>query len=288
MKSKVEAKVPTFDELINPTFKALKALGGSGSTDEIYDKVIEMEQFTDKILSIMQNKNSNQSKVAYRMAWARTYLKKFGVINNTSRGIWVINNEFEARDEFDTKELIKTVRKNFNNTSIVEKEDVLENDEMEVPLEIERWRIQLKEILYSINPFEFEKLTQLLLREAGFSQVEVTKRTGDGGIDGVGKFKINGIISFKLAFQCKRYKGQVSPKEIRDFRGSMTTDVEKGVFITTGSFSRNAIQEATADGKKHIDLIDGEQLIDKLAELKLGVREEKIYVVDEKFFSKFN
>jgi len=174
----------------------------------------------------MQNENSNQTKVAYRLAWARTYLKKYGVINNTSRGILVINSEFE-------------------------------------------------------------KLTQVLLREAGFSQVEVTKKTGDGGIDGIGKFKINGIISFKLAFQCKRYNGQISTAEIRDFRGSMTTDVEKGIFITTGSFSRSALKEAKAAGKKHIDLIDGEQFIDKLKELNLDIKKEVIYVVDKDFFTNY-
>lgn len=236
----------------------------------------------------MQNENSNQSKIAYRLAWARTYLKKHGVINNTSRGIWVINSKYENKKEFNIKELVKKV-KEISNTSEKSKNDgVLENDNIDVPDEIEGWRHELKQILYYISPFEFEKLAQLLLRESGFSQVEVTKKTGDGGIDGFGKFKINGMISFKLAFQCKRYKGMVKTSEIRDFRGSMTTDIEKGISITTGSFTREAVEEATADGKKHIDLIDGEQLIDKLADLKLGVKEEIIYIVDKDFFSKFS
>lgn len=154
-------------------------------------------------------------------------------------------------------------------------------------METQNWRDDLKQILYHMNPFEFEKLAQLLLKASGFTQVEVTKRTGDGGIDGYGEFKINGMISFKLAFQCKRYKGRVSTSEIRDFRGSMTTDIEKGVFITTGNFTKQAVEEATADGKKHIDLIDGDELVDKLAALSLGVRQQLIYVIDEEFFSQF-
>lgn len=281
-------KVPSFDELINPLFLALKSLGGSGSTNELYEKVIEMYQFSDDVLSIMQNENSTQTKVAYRLAWARTYLKKFGVINNTSRGIWVINSNFEKCDGFDSKEVVKKVRELSSASKEILDDNNLENDEIELPSEIESWRQDLKEVLYKMNPFEFEKLTQLMLRESGFSQVEVTKRSGDGGIDGFGKFKINGMISFKIAFQCKRYKGLVSTSEIRDFRGSMTTDIEKGIFVTTGDFTRSAKEEATADGKKHIDLIDGEELVNKLAELKLGIKVEKKYIVDKDFFLGFS
>ncbi len=273
--------VPKFHELINPTFNALKALGGSGNNNEIDEKVIESENYDDKVLSIMQ-KNTNQTKVKYRLAWARTYLKKYGVINNTSRGIWVLNSGFEDKKEFDIEKLVKQVRKLSN------RKKVIEDDIIEIPTELESWRTELKELLLSIPPFEFEKLIQLLLRESGFSQVEITKKTGDGGIDGFGKFQINGIISFKLAFQCKRYKGMVKSPEIRNFRGSITTDVERGVLITTGGFTRDAIKEAEADGKKHIDLIDGEQLIDKLAQLKLGVKEKTTYEVDHNFFKEFN
>lgn len=73
-----------------------------------------------------------------------------------------------------------------------------------------------------MDPYGFERLAQRVLRECGFVQVEVTKykKSGDGGIDGTGKLKINGIFSFNVAFQCKRYKGTVSAGDIRDFRGS--------------------------------------------------------------------
>ena len=141
-------------------------------------------------------------------------------------------------------------------------------------------------ILHNMDPFAFERLAQRILRECGFSQVEVTKKTGDGGIDGTGKLKINGIFSFNVAFQCKRYKGLVGASAIRDFRGSLTTDIEKGVLITTGAFSKAAREEASNPGKQQIDLIDGEELISKIAEFGIGVREVKSYEVDEEFFKK--
>lgn len=144
----------------------------------------------------------------------------------------------------------------------------------------------MAEILYNMNPFAFERLAQLLLRECGFTQVVVTKKTGDGGIDGTGKLRINGIFSFNVAFQCKRYSGSVSAGDIRDFRGSLTTDIEKGVFITTGRFTRAAKEEASNAGKQQIDLIDGDEFINKLIEYRIGVQEKTVFEVIPEFFEK--
>ena len=110
------------------------------------------------------------------------------------------------------------------------------------------------------------------------------------GIDGRGIAKINGILSFHIIFQCKRYKGKVSSKEIRDFRGAMVGRTDKGLFITTGDFTRDAFLEATRDGVQTIDLIDGEKLAEKLKELNLGVKIEhrEIVTVDEDWFNRFD
>ena len=135
-----------------------------------------------------------------------------------------------------------------------------------------------------MDPFAFERLAQLLLRECGFSQVIVTKKTGDGGIDGTGKLRINGIFSFNVAFQCKRFASSVSAGDIRDFRGSLTTSIEKGVFITTGTFTKAAREEASNAGKQPIDLMDGEEFINKLIEYRLGVNEKTIFEVNDDFF----
>jgi restriction system protein len=140
-----------------------------------------------------------------------------------------------------------------------------------------------------LSPAGFEKLVQRVLRESGFTQVEVTGRTGDGGIDGRGIARIHGLMSFHVLFQCKRYKGSVSAGEIRDFRGAMVGRADKGLFISTGTFSPAAIKEATRDGAPPIDLIDGTEFAEKLKELGLGVRKEIVEVpkVDEKWFDEF-
>lgn len=135
----------------------------------------------------------------------------------------------------------------------------------------------------------FEKLVQRVLRESGFTQVEVTGRTDDGGIDGRGIARIHGLMSFHVLFQCKRYKGSVSTGEIRDFRGAMVGRADKGLFISTGTFTPAAVKEATRDGAPPIDLIDGTELAEKLKELGLGVRKEIVEIprVDERWFDEF-
>ena len=289
---------PTYTELIVPTYDALKQLGGSGTNNEIYEKVIVDLNLSDEVLDEPHLGSLNQSEVEYQLAWARTYLKNYGIIVNSARSVWSITPEYASELTVSAKEIVAfTVQKNAKKREMAKSNDKLDgksdkpeddidsNDDVEFPEEVKPWRQQLANILQNMDPYGFERLSQRLLRECGFTQVSVTKKSGDGGIDGTGKLKINGIVSFNVAFQCKRYKGLVSSSDIRDFRGSLTTDVEKGIFITTGSFSKAAKDEATTPGKKQIDLIDGEEFISKLAEYSIGVKEVKTYEIDEDFFA---
>jgi restriction system protein len=134
--------------------------------------------------------------------------------------------------------------------------------------------------LQRLAPDAFERLCQRILRESGFVEVRVTGRSGDGGIDGIGILRMQRVVSFQVLFQCKKYQGTVGSKEIRDFRGAMVGRSDKGLFLTTGSFSRAAQEEATRDGAPPIDLIDGERLTELLKELSLGVQTTMIEKVD--------
>ena len=290
---------PTYTELIIPTYDALKQLGGSGTNNEIYERVIVNLNLSDEVLDEPHLGSLNQSEVEYQLAWARTYLKNYGIIVNSARSVWSITSEYASELTVSAKEIVAfTVQKNAKKREMAKsndkpdgkmdkpEDDIDSNDDVEFPDEVKPWRQQLANVLQNMDPYGFERLSQRLLRECGFTQVSVTKKSGDGGIDGTGKLKINGIVSFNVAFQCKRYKGLVSSGDIRDFRGSLTTDIEKGIFITTGSFSKAAKDEATTPGKKQIDLIDGEEFISNLAEYSIGVNEVKTYEIDEDFFAK--
>lgn len=291
---------PTYTELIVPVYLALKELGGSGTNNEIVECVIRDLQLSDDVVDESHLGSQNQTELEYQCAWARTYLKNYGVITNSARSVWSITPQFTGEVELDPKEIVAftnkrnakrreeaTKKREEANDGVENPDDGIDdNNEIEYPDEIKPWKQRLSEVLMNMDPYGFERLAQRVLRECGFTQVEVTKKSGDGGIDGTGKLKINGIFSFNVAFQCKRYKGQVSSSDIRDFRGSLTTDIEKGVLITTGTFSKAAKEEASNPGKQQIDLIDGEEFMNKIAEFGIGVKPVTTYEIDEDFFSK--
>lgn len=269
------SQLPTYDRLMNPVLQALRELGGSGSTDEVYQRVAENLKLPESVLSVLHDpETSNQTEVQYRMAWARTYLKKFGFLETPQRGLWSLTKKAESVSEVDAKEVQRFVRELDRKQRQARPATEVhgEQAEAEKPEEAKSWRSALHTILTKkLSPAAFERLIQRVLRESGFIQVEVVGRTGDGGIDGKGIARIHGFMSFHVVFQCKRWQGVVGSGEIRDFRGAMVGRAEKGLFITTGTFSRDALKEATRDGAPPIDLVDGDTLADKLKELKLGV-----------------
>jgi restriction system protein len=118
--------------------------------------------------------------------------------------------------------------------------------------------------------------------------VEVTCRTGDGGIDGRWIIQLAGLISFNVIFQAKRYRQNVRAGTVRDFRGAMQGRADKGLIITTAGFTRDARDEATRDGAPPIDLISGEDLMDLLKDHRIGVevttRTVEDVVVNEAWF----
>lgn len=275
-------KIPTFDQLMNPLIEALRSLGGSGAIDEINEKVFELQKIPQEILDIPHGKQGSSSEVEYRLAWTRTYLKSFGILENSKRGVWAIVAEKSGITKVNPKEVVTYVRgisKPTDKTIPVVEE--LDAGDIAAPEEIQDWRVVLKETLLTISPEAFERLVKRILRESGFYQVEVTGKSGDGGIDGKGIFRIAGFISFNVLFQCKRYReNSIGSSDIRDFRGALQGRADKGLFITTSNFTRDAVKEASRDGAPPIDLIDGEALVEKLRELQLGLKIEVIEKVE--------
>lgn len=281
-------EIPTYNNMMHELFQAMKELGGSGTIQEIDDKTIEILDLSSEVQEIMHG-NSSKTEVEYRLAWTRTYMKKVGILENSSRGVWALTTKGRELETVKPEEIVQTVRemltlKTKNAPNINMEDENLENDGMDMPDEIQSWREKLINILLNLEPAAFERLTQRILRESGFTQVKVTGKTGDGGIDGTGIVKLNGIISFHMLFQCKRYAGSVSAGEIRDFRGAMQGRADKGLFITTGKFSAPAIEEANRPGTTPIDLVNGEELVEKLRELQLGVIPVNDYIIDEGWF----
>ena len=275
-------KAPQKEQLIVPTYKALLELGGSGTNNEITEAVIKLEQFDDEIIDEPQNGHPGMTKLEYELAWARTYLKKAGVIERVGYCLWAITPEYSKDQELDLASIIKKAKNKTNPQSDAQaKVDDTASDE-----NIDQdWRIKLGEKLRDIDPYGFERLSMRLLRESGFDEVSVTKKSGDGGIDGFGTLKINDLFGIKVAFQCKRYNdNKITAEDIRQFRGTLPANIERGIYITTGQYTRAAVEEARRSDVKTIDLISGDKFIEKLAKYEIGCKKVETYIVDDEFF----
>ncbi len=264
--------VPSYHELLWPTLRAVREIGDSGTIEEIVEKAIELEGFTEEQQAVLHG-DGPRTQLEYRLAWARTYLKRMGALNNSERGVWsttelgrMMTPEEVAARHSAYKAQLRDARR-AKRLASAEQEDDLAEDES-AP---RSWKEQLLEVLFEVPPDSFERLARRLLREAGFVSATVTGKSGDGGIDGIGVYRLS-LVSFPVFFQCKRYKGSVGAGAIRDFRGAMSGRGDNGLLITTGTFTGDAKQEATRDGAPPVDLIDGERLCDLLREHKLGVR----------------
>lgn len=275
--------IPKHDELYTPLIEALKILGGSASIQELEGKVSEILHLSDKDLSIMDTKH-NRSLFGYRLAWARSYLKRAGIIENTERGVWALTKAGSVLKSVEKEEINRKARAESVRLTQKKKSHEIDTESDESF----NWQQKLLSIMKEMSPDAFERLCKRFLRESGFLQVEVTGKSGDGGIDGHGVVKIGGLLSFHVYFQAKRYKETVTPSVVRDFRGAMVGRADKGLIITTGVFTRDAIKEAQRDGATPIDLIDGNELVNKLKELNLGVNvkrniSEEIEVIEDWF-----
>lgn len=279
--------VPAYSDLLWPTLQAAIALGGSASIAELDAAVIEREQLTPEQQSVLLS-GGRQALVQNRLAWARTYLKGMGLLTNSVRGVWSVTPEGQVA----TRESIEPLRAEFaadrkqaskrgKKRSRDDGSDVgSELDKVEAEAE-EKWKDELLSTLLALSPVAFERLAQRLLRESGFTSAKVTGRSGDGGIDGLGVYQLS-LLTFPVFFQCKRYSGSVGPSAVRDFRGAMAGRGDKGLLITTGTFTSDARAEAKRDGAPPIDLIDGDRLCDLLKNNGIGVTTTERVVEDVK------
>lgn len=274
--------LPNLPGMMLATIEALKALGGSATIEELDEKVIELEGVTELEQAFQMKGADNRPRVNYYLAWSRTYLKRGGAIINSARAVWALTETGAGIRELGQTQAI------YEQVNLEEREKArqkrLASKEAKAPIEVENehgpedsedWKGKLLAVLGAMHPSAFERLSQRLLREAGFTKVEVRGKSNDGGIDGLGVLRVN-LVSFQVYFQCKRWSGSVGSKEIRDFRGAVQGRADKGLFITTGHFTSQASDEATRDGAIAIDLIDGDRLCDLLKENALGVETEMI------------
>jgi restriction system protein len=287
---------PKFVQFFSPVIEALKELGGSGRPSEVRDVIARQlsisEQDKTELLEGGAPRFDNQ------VAWARFYLVKAGFVDSSRRGVWSLTDkgrEIESLPFDEALSIFRQIHSEFqgerdSEEAVSQKEEAVEetiapNDT--AVSDDSSYRKKLLEVLLALPPSGFERLCQRLLRESGFEQVIVMGRSGDGGIDGQGILQVNPFVSFKVLFQCKRYTGAVVVSQVRDFRGAMMGRADKGIILTTGTFTSDAQKEAVRDGVPPIELVHGDKLLDMFENLELGLTPRTTYDIDQHFFKEF-
>jgi restriction system protein len=269
-----------FSQFLQPVLDAIRALGGSARPSEVKEWILTHKQLPQDYLESI-HPQSGESKFGNDVDWARFYLVRSAYLDASKRGVWTLTDAGRHRniDEAEAARIVREIDRPTGATN----EQRLPEPELGEP----NYREESLRIIKGLPPSGFENLCQRLLRESGFEEVTVTGRSGDGGIDGQGILKLNPFVSFRVLFQCKRYKDSVGPAIVRDFRGAMAGRAEKGIILTTGFFTPQAELEASRDGAQPIELVDGDSLVALLAELELGLHPVKSYEIDAGFFRQF-
>ena len=290
---KTKTKQSEFVRWFGPLLQALRDLGGSASPREALDRIAQIE----KVPETLRNEilKSGQERFYNQVHWARQYLVWEGLIESGRRGVWsltltgknLVLSPDEARQIFQRQvQRQAKLRKPVGEAQ----SEAVKNDETpaDTPQADQDSSLQgFLEVVKALTPSGFERLCMRLLREAGFERVQVTGRSNDGGIDGVGVLQLNDLMSFNVVFQCKKWENAVPPKEIRDLRGAMDGRSDKGIFLTTSTYTSNARAEAERPGAVPIELVDGEKLFEMFKRYELGLKPRTVYDIDVSFFEQF-
>jgi restriction system protein len=271
---------------LRPLVEVLRNTGGSGSTADVIDQVIEYMKIPEG--EVAKTIASGVSRVRNQIEWARMYLVKADLMDSSQRGVWKLTEKGYEADLSDDSiyEIFRKVQK----ISQKPKETKGEEESTEIDETIvddEAHGETILSILKNLSPGGFEKLCKRLLTEVGVHDVQIKGGTGDQGIDGTGVIKVNDVVGFNIIFQCKRYRDAVVPHHVRDFRGTMQGRADKGIIITTGRFTPESKKEAVRDGVPPIELIDGERLVTLFEKYKLGLKPKVVYDVVPDFFDNY-
>ncbi len=293
--------IPKFHQTFLAILKALDD-GSEQKTSDLPDRILDKGYLKLTREETSERLDSGDLRYHNRIFWAVSYLSqgKFverparGVVKITKKGLAFLDSnpkEFtlkmlEADSDFKDYIPVKTKKYELGNdvnTGDMTPEDLIEKGFLKLKNALKN---NLLEKLYASNPYYFEKIVLVLFKKMGYGDFKETKKSGDGGIDGIINQDQLGLD--KIYIQSKRYAldNKVREPQIRNFIGAMSSDVSKGIFVTTSSFEQSAIQKAKAATHK-IVLIDGAQLVELMIKYGVGVQIKDTYQVkeiDEDFF----
>lgn len=252
--------------------------------------------------------SGKQSTFHNRVAWARTYLDRAGLIETPSRGKYRITDDgrtaLASGEEINLKYLEKSEKfREFRKTITPDAPSLADEEKDESPMEMldtafqqitAALASQLMDEVMKLSPTEFEKLVVSLLLHMGYGSGiteagMITQQSNDGGIDGIIKEDQLGFSSIYI--QAKQWAADqtVGKPEIQKFVGALQgQQAQKGLFITTAKFSSGALQYANNLLGTKVVLVDGFTLTRLMIKHNVGVSVEHVYEmkkVDSDFFS---
>jgi restriction system protein len=283
-----------FVRWFGPLLDALRDLGGSASPREAVDRIAETERVPSELLNAALK--SGQSRFYNQVHWARQYLVWGGLIDSGKRGVWSLTplGRDTRLDAAASRQLfLQQVKRHADLRKQADggasQAATPDDTPADTPQSDQDATLEMfLRVVRGLSPKGFEQVCMRLLREAGFERVQITGRSNDGGVDGVGVLQVNDLVSFNVVFQCKKWDQAVPPKEVRDLRGAMDGRAEKGIFLTTSAFSTNARAEAERPGAAPIELVDGVKLFEMFKKYELGLKPRVVYDVDPSFFEQFS
>ena len=281
-----QAGLPTYPELRRVTLRSMRAIPLPATNDEINEAVADALGLSDVQRTVM-HVNGRQTELAYRVAWARSFLKAVGAADSAGRASWMLTSDGRSMSSETIEERYSAYQVELRKNQEPKAPTLDDEDDLTPELD---WKARLLDRLSELSPAGFEQLAGRLLVAAGFHDVKVLGRSGDAGVDCVGMYRLS-LVSFPTYVQCKRYQSAVSAGTVRDFRGAMIGRGDRGLIITTGVFTRGAKVEATRDGAPPIELLDGEALCDLLKDYRMGVDVQERRVedisLDQTYFDRF-
>lgn len=297
----MDAELPKFHETFIPILDVLSS-GEVIRLSELRKRVIEKfySNLPEDVLS--QKIKSGELLILNRIGWGKSYLKEGKYIVQPKRGLVQITEK--GKNTLHVGSL--TLQELKNNSDYIECQENKVKNKADTPQESEQQfenatpedlidqgfniiendiKSELLDKLKNIDPYYFEKVILILLKKMGYGDFVETKKSGDGGVDGIINQDQLGLD--KIYIQAKRYSdSKIREKEIRNFIGAMSGDTAKGVFVTTSSFDKKAISKAREAHHKII-LIDGNKLSALMYQHGVGVQMKNVYEIkeiDEDFF----
>lgn len=275
--------VPTCKKLINPTFAALQGLGGRASNREILERVILDLHLPEETIRKPHTGSLTKTELAYRLAWARTYLKQYGAIINTDRSVWSVSDEYIDQKTLDEEAVFKAMPKSHLDNIKVDPDDEMPHNPADQPQE-NPIKKEMADIISQLIPSTFSGLVINVFEHAGVTNIDI-RSSESNEIIGWGEFSCAGILTTSLSFQILTDAREVDSSAVRSFRGSLDNDSEISVLVSKSSFTEDPKAEAADRGKRNIHLLSGNQLIEIMISLGIGIQQNIHFNIDYAYFS---